>query len=81
MALSLSGYSNTKIHKMGRCKGAFFKEYTREDLACYSGGVPKKIKRSFGFVNIAVGENMYVLVDVTNTMMVTDKNTGASTEA
>ena len=37
----------------------------------------KYMKISFGFVNIAAGANRDVLVDVTNTMMVTDYNTGA----
>ena len=32
-------------------------------------------------MNIAAGENMDALVDVTNNMMVTDYNTGASAEA
>ena len=43
--------------------------------------MPKDIRRSFGFLNIAAGENMDALVDVTNNMMVTDYNTGASAEA
>ena len=33
-ALALSGYSDTQIQKMGRWKGATFKEYIREELAC-----------------------------------------------
>ena len=37
----------------------------------------KDTKISFRFVNIAAGSNRDVLVDVTNTMMVTDYNTGA----
>ena len=41
----------------------------------------KDVKISFGFVNIAAGANRGVLVDVTNTMVVTDYNTGASAEA
>ena len=39
------------------------------------------MKRLFGFVTIAEGTNKDVLFDVTNTMMVTDYNTGASAEA
>ena len=57
---------------MGRWKGAPFKEYIHEDLVCYSGGMPKDMKVSFGFVNILEGANMYVIVDVKNNMMVTD---------
>ena len=51
--LSLSGYSNTQIQKMGRWKGATFKEYIREELACYSEGMTKNMKRNFKFVNIS----------------------------
>ncbi len=32
----LSGYLDTQIQKMGRWKGTTFKEYIREELACYS---------------------------------------------
>ena len=66
---------------MGRWKGVSFKEYIHEDLACYSMGMSKDTKRLFGFVNIAAGANKDVMVDVTNTMMVTDYNTWASTAA
>ncbi len=37
-ALALSGYSDTQIQKMGSWKGATFKEYICEELACYSAG-------------------------------------------
>ena len=77
MALALSGYSDTQIQKMGRWKGASFKEYIHEDLACYSMGMSKDMKQSFGFVNIAAGATKDVLVDVINTMMVTEYNTWA----
>ena len=77
MSLALYGYSGTQIQKMVRLKGASFKEYIHEYLACYSGGMSKDMKRLFGFWNIASGENRDDLVDVTNTMMVTDYNTGA----
>jgi hypothetical protein len=52
-ALVLSGYSDTQIQKMGRWKGATFKEYSREELACYSAGMSSKMKRNFKFVNIS----------------------------
>ena len=57
---------------MGRYKGASFKEYIHEYLACYSGVILEEMKISFVFVNIAAGKNIYVLVEVKNTMMVTD---------
>jgi hypothetical protein len=52
-ALALSGYSNTQIQKMGRWKGATFKEYIREELACYSTGMSSRMKQNFKFVNIS----------------------------
>jgi len=51
--LSLSGYSDTQIQKMGRWRGATFKEYIREELACFSEGMSKSMKTKFDFVNIA----------------------------
>ena len=52
-ALSLAGYSDTQILKMGRWRGATFKEYIREELACFSEGMSRSMKRTFDFVNIA----------------------------
>jgi hypothetical protein len=43
-ALALSGYSDTQIQKMGRQKDAAFKEYIREELACYSVGMSSRMK-------------------------------------
>ncbi len=51
--LALAGYSDTQIQKMGGWRGATFKEYIREELAIYSEGMSKDMKRKFGFVNIA----------------------------
>jgi hypothetical protein len=51
-ALALSGYTDTQI-KMGRWRGKTFKEYIREDLACYLVGMSTSMKRNFKFVNIA----------------------------
>jgi hypothetical protein len=52
-ALALAGYSDTQIQKMGRWRGATFKEYIREELACYATGMSKDMKQKFNFVNIA----------------------------
>ena len=52
-ALALSGYSDTQIQKMGRWRGKTFKDYIREDLACYLVGMSTNMKRNFKFVNIA----------------------------
>lgn len=52
-ALTLAGYSDTHIQKMGRWRGATFKEYIREELAVYADGMSRNMKTKFGFVNIA----------------------------
>ena len=52
-ALALSGYSDTQIQKMGRWKGATFKEYICKELACYSAGMSTNMKRTFKFVNVS----------------------------
>ena len=49
--MALSGFSDTQIQKMERWQGATFKEYIREQLACYSEGMTMKMKRNFKFVN------------------------------
>ncbi len=50
-ALALSGYLDTQIQKMGHWKGAMFKEYIREHLACpakrTSTGFYKKNKNKY----------------------------------
>jgi len=50
------------------CRGATFKEYIREQLACYSEGMTTKMKRNFKFVN--VHGNAYH--DVTSTCVLSD---------
>ena len=64
-ALALAGYSDTQIQKMGCWRGATFKEYVREDPACYSQGMTRSMRRTFGFVNIAGG----VFSDVTSAVV------------
>ncbi len=51
--LALSGYSDTQIQKVGWWKGARFKEYIREELACYSAGMTTNMKRNFKFVKLS----------------------------
>ena len=69
-ALALSGFSDTQIQKMGRWRGATFKEYIREELSIYSEGMSKAMKKKFGFVNIAAG----VYHDVTASCVMNDYN-------
>lgn len=64
-ALSLSGYSEMEIQKMGRWRSATFMEYIREELACFSAGMSTKMRKKFGFVNVAGG----AYTDVTNELL------------
>ena len=73
-ALAMSGYSDTQIQKMGRWKGATFKEYIHEELACYSAGMSTNMKRTFKFVNVS--GNAYN--DVTVTCIEDDYNVNLS---
>jgi hypothetical protein len=52
-ALSLAGYSDTQIQKMGWWRRATFKKYIRKELACFSEGMSPSMKRTFDFFNIA----------------------------
>ena len=67
-ALALAGYSDTQIQKMGRWRGATFKEYVRENLSNYSEGMSKAMKKVRGFVNIDAG----AYTDVTSLCMDSD---------
>jgi hypothetical protein len=69
-ALAQSGYTDTQIQKMGRWKGATFKEYIREELACYSAGMSTNMKRNFKFVDLS--GNAYH--DITTTCIESDYN-------
>jgi hypothetical protein len=51
-ALALSGYSDMQIQKMGRWRGATFKEYVRNELAFFPTGMSRDMQKKFGFVNI-----------------------------
>jgi hypothetical protein len=64
-ALSLAGFSDREIQKMGRWRSATFKEYIREELACFSEGMSQQMKHRFAFVNIAGG----VYTDITDQVL------------
>jgi hypothetical protein len=70
-ALSLAGFSDRDIQKMGRWRSETFKEYIREELACFSEGMSKKMKLRFAFVNIAGG----VYTDITEQVVPLPYNT------
>ena len=54
-ALSLSGYKEHQIQKMGRWNSRTFKEYISEQLSNFSEGMSEAMSRTFNFVNIAAG--------------------------
>ncbi len=64
-ALSLAGYSDRQIQKMGRWRGETFKEYVREQLSNFSEGMSASMQKTFGFVNVEGG----VFHDITETVL------------
>lgn len=73
-ALSLAGYSDREIQKIGRWRGKTFMEYIREEPACFSSGMSTSMKKRFGFMNIAGGH----LQDITNTVVNTEYKVNVS---
>ena len=69
--LLLAGYSDGDMQKKGRCRGKNFKEYIREELHCFEGGMLTAVTKYFKISNIAGGEYRE-LVDVTRTTVVSD---------
>ena len=67
--LALSGYSETAIQKMGRWKGATFKEYIREELVNYANGMSTAMKM-FNFMIVAGN----AFQDITETVLTTEYN-------
>ena len=57
---------------MGRWRSATFLEYIREELACFSKGMTKKMKQRFNFVNVEGG----VFHDVTPQLLERDNTPG-----
>ena len=53
--LSLAGYSDTQIQKIGWWKGATFKEHICKELHCFSEGMTQSMKQNFKFVNVSGG--------------------------
>ena len=78
-ALSLAGYSDTQIQKMGRWRGETFKTYIREQLSNFSSGMSHSMKKMFGFVNIEGGTG--IGYDVTDTVVGMEYNIEVSNGA
>jgi hypothetical protein len=75
-ALSLAGYSDTQIQKMGRWRGVTFKQYIQEELACFSKGMSCSMKQKLQFVNVAGS----FFNTITDDLITTDYNVNVSTE-
>jgi hypothetical protein len=56
------------MQKMGRWRGATFKEYIREELACFSEGMSIQMKKKFHFVNVAGN----AFTDITDDLVVAE---------
>ena len=74
-ALSLAGYSDLELQKLGRWRGETFKEYVREQLSTFSTGMSTSMKKTFGFVNVEGG----AFHDVTDTVLTLPYSVGVST--
>jgi len=79
--LSLSGYSDRQIMKMGQWKSATFMEYIREELACFSKGMSKSMKQKFGFVNVAGSAYNDKIEDITSVVLLPEYNPPAAAGA
>jgi hypothetical protein len=64
----LAGFSDTQIRKLGRWRGATFKEYIHEELACFSKGMSIQMKKKFHFVNVAGN----AFTDITDDLVVAE---------
>ena len=69
-ALSLAGYKDRQIMKMGRWRSATFMEYISESLATFSAGMSRQMKRSFNFMHVAGDTAM----DITSTTLSLPQN-------
>ena len=75
--MSLAGYSDREIQKLGRWRSITFVEYIRESLSTFSEGISSKMKKCFGFTSLEGG----VYRDVTENVLATEYNENVSTGA
>jgi hypothetical protein len=52
-ALSPNGYSDTQIQKLGRWRGATFKEYISNELHSFASGMSKAMQKLFGYMVVS----------------------------
>ena len=69
-AMSLAGYSDREIQKLGRWRSITFMEYIRESLSTFSEGISDKMKKCFGFTSLEGG----AFQDVTEEVMTMEYN-------
>ena len=53
--MSLNGYSDTQIQKLGRWRGQSFKEYIRDELHSFAAGMSRAMQKTFGYVVVSGG--------------------------
>jgi len=73
-ALSLAGYADRAIQKMGRWRSSTFLEYISDQLSAFSKGMSTSMSKVLGFVNIAGG----VSHDVTSIAINSNYNSAAA---
>eukprot|EP00956_Cyclotella_meneghiniana_P022335 scaffold42146_cov69-Cyclotella_meneghiniana.AAC.1 len=73
-AMSLAGYSDREIQKLGRWRSITFMEYIRESLSTFSEGISSKMKKCFGFTSLEGG----AFRDVTENVLATEYNVNVS---
>ena len=72
-ALSLAGYKEHQIQKMGRWNGKTFKEYISEQLSNFSEGMSEAMSRPNEYVNIASTFNFVNIAEDGQTTDVTER--------
>lgn len=63
--MSLAGYSDHQIQKLGKWQGKTFKEYVRKQLSNFSEGMLTSMQKTFRFVNVEGG----VFRNITDTVI------------
>ena len=72
-ALSLAGYKEHQIQKMGRWSGKTFKEYISEQLSSFSDGMSTDMATHHDYVNIAASFNIFSIAEDGQTTDVTEQ--------
>ena len=76
-SLSLAGYKEHQIQKMGRWSGKTFKEYISEQLSNFSDGMSTDMATHHDYVNIAASFNIFSITEDGQTTDVTEQTVAA----